>query len=415
MGLMYWNYLAAIGTFIWLAIMLLPWRPWDTREVLDSASASPDTDLSDITVLIPARNEAGVIGTTLGSLKTQGNDLAIIVVDDRSTDGTATVAKTLGIQNLRIITGEPLPADWSGKLWALEQGFRHVNTPLTLLIDADIELRPGIVGGLRKKLKEDRLHFVSLMAQLRMVSFWERLFMPAFVYFFKMLYPFRLSNSSFTPLEMEPRSSAVPPTAGLGPRIIPAWFDAPLKFLTGFTRVAAAAGGCILLETRLIKEIGGFKTIRQELIDDCALAKRVKLLGCRTWMGLTHSVHSLRSYESLAGIWNMVARTAFCQLRYSAMLLGGTTAIMLMAFWLPIAGLFFPAASAKILSAGALGALILSYLPTLKFYHQARGWALALPLIATLYLAMTWSSAIRFWIGAGSRWKGRFYKGHKRV
>jgi len=374
---MCWNYLAAIGAFIWLAIMLLPWRPWDTREVVDSASASPDADLSDVTVLIPARNEAEVIGTTLASLKTQGNDLAIIVVDDRSTDGTMTVVQTLGIQNLRILSSEPLPACWSGKLWALEQGFRHVNTPLTLLLDADIELRPGIVGGLRQKLKENHLHFISLMAQLRMASFWERLLMPAFVYFFKMLYPFRLSNSSST-------------------------------------RVAAAAGGCILLETRLIKEIGGFEGIRQELIDDCALAKRVKSLGYRTWIGLTHSVHSLRSYKNLAGIWNMVARTAFCQLRYSAMLLGGTTAIMLLVFWLPVAGLFFPVASAKIISACTFGALILSYLPTLKFYHQSRGWALALPLIATLYLAMTWSSAVRFWVGAGSPWKGRFYARHKK-
>ena len=374
---MYWNYLAAIGAFIWLAIMLLPWRPWDTRESMDSPAASPDADLSDITVLIPARNEAEVIGTTLSSLKTQGHDFAIVMVDDRSTDGTVTVAQALGVQNLRILSGEPLPADWSGKLWALEQGFRHVNTPLVLLIDADIELQPNIVQGLRRKLKEDHLHFVSLMAQMRMVSFWERLLMPAFVYFFKMLFPFRLSNSSFT-------------------------------------RVAAAAGGCILLETRLIKEIGGFKAICNELIDDCALAKRVKSLGYRTWIGLTHSVRSLRSYENLAGIWNMVARTAFCQLRYSAVLLAGTTAIMLTVFWLPVAGLFFPAASAKTISACALAALILSYLPTLKFYGQSRGWALALPLIATLYLAMTWSSAIRFWVGAGSPWKGRFYARHKK-
>ena len=375
---MYWNYLAAIGAFIWLAIILLPWRPWDTREVLDSGSASPDADLSDITVLIPARNEAEVIGKTLRSLKTQGQGLQIVLVDDRSADGTATVAKTLGLQNLRLVSGEPPPADWSGKLWALEQGFRQVNTPLTLLIDADIELQPGIVEGLRQKLRENHLHFISLMAQLRMASFWERLLMPAFVYFFKMLYPFRISNSSYT-------------------------------------RVAAAAGGCILSETRLIEEIGGFEAIRQELIDDCALARRVKSLGYRTWIGLTHSVHSLRSYENLAGVWNMVARTAFCQLRYSAMLLGGITAVMILVFWLPVAGLFFPPASAKILSAGALGALILSYLPTLEFYRQSRGWALALPLIATLYLAMTWSSAIRFWIGSGSRWKGRFYKDHKKV
>ena len=197
--------------------------------------------------------------------------------------------------------------------------------------------------------------------------------MPAFVYFFKMLYPFHLSNS-------------------------------------GFTGVAAAAGGCILLETRVIKEMGGFKAIRNELIDDCALAKRVKLLGCRTWIGLTHSVHSLRSYENLAGIWEMVARTGFCQLRYSAILLVGTTAIMLLVFWLPVAGLFFPTIIAKTVSAAALGTLILSYLPTLRFYGLPRKWALALPLIAALYLAMTWSSATRFWFGEGSTWKGRFYK-----
>jgi len=200
---------------------------------------------------------------------------------------------------------------------------------------------------------------------------------PAFVYFFKMLYPFRLSNSDF-----------------LG--------------------VAAAAGGCILLETRLIEEIGGFKAIRSELIDDCALAKRVKSLGYRTWIGLTHSVRSLRPYEDLAGIWSMVTRTAFCQLRYSPWVLAGTTAIMMMVFWLPVAGLFFPVASAKVMSACALAALILTYLPTLKFYERSRGWAVTLPLIATLYLAMTWSSALHFWVGAGLRWKGRFYPRDKK-
>jgi hypothetical protein len=179
--------------------------------------------------------------------------------------------------------------------------------------------------------------------------------------------------------------------------------------------VAAAAGGCILSETRLIKELGGFKAICNELIDDCALAKRVKSLGYKTWIGLTHSVRSLRSNEDLAGIWNMVARTAFCQLRYSAVLLAGTTAMMLAVFWLPVAGLFFPAASAKIISSCAFVAMILGYLPTLKFYGRSRGWALVLPLVATLYLAMTWSSAIRFWVGTGLRWKGRFYVRHGKL
>jgi hopene-associated glycosyltransferase HpnB len=361
-----------MGALIWLAIMLLPWRPWDTREVMDSNSASSDADLSDITVLIPARNEAEVIGAALSSLKTQGHDLAIVVVDDRSTDETPAVAEAMGGQNLCILSGEVLPPGWSGKLWALDQGFRHVDTSLTFLIDADIELQPGILGMLRQKLKEDSLHFISLMAQPRMVSFWERLLMPAFVYFFKMLYPFRLSNS-------------------------------------GFPGVAAAAGGCILLESRLIEEMGGFEAIRNELIDDCALAKRARSLGYRTWIGLTHSVHSRRRNENLAAIWNMVARTAFCQLRYSWLLLVGTTAIMLMVFWLPVAGFFFPGASAKIISACALAGLVLSYVPTLRFYGRPRPWALAMPVIASLYLAMTWSSAIRFWIGTGLSWKGRCY------
>ena len=374
---MFWNYLAAIGAFIWLTVLFLPWRPWSTRESMDSARGFPDADLSDMTVLIPARNESEVIGTTLSSLKNQGQGLQIVLVDDRSTDRTVTDARASGIENLKIISGEPRPTEWSGKLWALDQGFRHVKTPLVLLIDADIELRPGIIQGLRRRLEEDHLHFVSLMAQLRMVKFWEKLLVPAFVYFFKMLYPFRLSNSDFP-------------------------------------GVAAAAGGCILLETRLIEEIGGFKAIRSELIDDCALAKRVKSLGYRTWIGLTHSVRSLRPYEDLAGIWSMVTRTAFCQLRYSPWVLAGTTAIMMMVFWLPVAGLFFPVASAKVMSACALAALILTYLPTLKFYERSRGWAVTLPLIATLYLAMTWSSALHFWVGAGLRWKGRFYPRDKK-
>ncbi len=375
---MYWNYFATIGCLIWLVIIFLPWRPWGTRESMDSTATSPEADLSDITTLIPARNEAGVIEKTLSSLQAQGRGLAIVLVDDESTDGTVAVAEALGIKNLYIVSGETMPEDWSGKLWALEQGFRHVNTPLTLLIDADIELKPGVLKDLRQKLKANSLHLISLMAQLRMVNFWERLLMPAFIYFFKMLYPFRLSNSSFT-------------------------------------RVAAAAGGCILLETRLIKEIGGFKAIRNELIDDCALAKQVKSRGYRTWIGLTHSVHSLRSYENLAAIWNMVARSAFCQLRYSGILLTGTTAVMIIVFWLPVAGLFFPTASAKVISAIAFAAMIFTYLPTLKFYVLSRAFALALPLIGTLYLTMTWLSAIRYWIGAGLRWKDRSYTRHEKV
>ncbi len=164
-----------------------------------------------------------------------------------------------------------------------------------------------------------------------------------------------------------------------------------------------------MLETRLLDEIGGFQVLRGELIDDCALARRVKSLGCKTWIGLTHSVRSLRPYNDLGTIWNMVERTAFTQLRYSALLLILCTALMMTVFWLPVAGILFPTATAKIISAGALGVMFLCYLPTLRFYGLSRRWAMGLPLIGGLFLAMTWTSAIRFWQGKGSTWKGRSY------
>lgn len=366
------TYLAITGASAWAIILLLPWRPWATSEALDASEDVAKEDLGDITVLIPARNEAGVIKTTLAGLKAQGEVIPVILVDDRSTDGTALAAESADMKRLRIIPGEPPPEGWSGKLWALEQGFRHVDTGLLLLLDADIQLNPGILRALRRKMEEDDLQLVSLMATLRMVGFWERVFMPAFIYFFKMLYPFRLSNSRFP------------------------W-------------VAAAAGGCILLKTESLTASGGFSAVRHELIDDCALARQVKSSGGRTWIGLSHSVLSLRVYEDLRGIWDMVARTAFHQLRYSTLLLFLCTVMMIIVFWLPIAGVFIPSALSKIISSGALAAMALSYLPTLRFYRLSFGWALLLPVIATLYLAMTWTSAVRFWQGKGLEWKGRSY------
>lgn len=163
------------------------------------------------------------------------------------------------------------------------------------------------------------------------------------------------------------------------------------------------------METRLLDEIGGFHALRGELIDDCALARRVKSLGCKTWIGLTHSVRSLRAYNDLGTIWNMVARTAFRQLRYSGFLLALCTVTMVMGFWLPVAGLLSPGSAAKFLCAAGLGAMILSYLPVLKFYGMSKGWALALPVIGTLFLGMTWTSAISYWLGKGPQWKGRTY------
>jgi hopene-associated glycosyltransferase HpnB len=367
------NYLAIAGACIWIIILLLPWRPWATTEVLDASPDLMGENMGDITVLIPARNEAEVIETTLAGLEAQGDDFNIILVDDRSTDGTVLAAESIAIRRLKIILGEPPPEGWSGKLWALQQGLKHVDTEVLLLLDADIELKPGILQALRRKMRENDLQLVSLMAALQMVSFWERLLMPAFIYFFKMLYPFRLSNSNFP-------------------------------------GVAAAAGGCILLKTETLMASGGFKAMRNELIDDCALAKRVKSAGGKTWIGLSHSACSLRPYEHLRTIWDMVARTAFNQLRYSALLLLLCTVVMMIVFWLPVAGLFLPSFLSKIVSVCTLGAIGLSYLPTLRFYGLSMGWAFFLPVIAALYLAMTWTSAIRFWQGKGSVWKGRSYR-----
>jgi hopene-associated glycosyltransferase HpnB len=367
-----WNLFALAAAAIWSTIMLLPWRPWSPREFLDTSSAFPADDLSDITVLIPARNEAELIKITLPALSAQGKGLHIIVVDDQSTDGTAQAAREAVGENLLILPGKPPPTGWTGKLWALEQGRSHIRTPITLLLDADIEPLPGIIVELREAMKAKKVEMISLMAVLRMQTFWERLLMPAFVYFFKLLYPFRLSNSESS-------------------------------------RVAAAAGGCIMLETGLLGEIGGFEPLRGELIDDCALARRVKSAGHSTWMGLSHSVISLRPYNGLGAIWNMVARSAFAQLHYSGLLLILCTGIMVTSFVVPVIGFLLPTTTAKLLSTIALTGMIMSYLPTLRFYKMSSWWAVLMPLIGTLYLAMTWTSALRHWLGKGSHWKGRAY------
>jgi glycosyltransferase involved in cell wall biosynthesis len=231
---------------MWLGVLMAPWRPWATDESLDAEGGGEDVDLRDVTVLCPARDEAAQIGATLAGLGRQGQGLRIILIDDQSTDGTAAVARACRIEGLQIVHGTPLPPGWSGKLWALHQGLAYVRTDRVLLLDADVELFPGILPALRAKLLEDGRHLVSLLVSLRMDNLWERFLMPAFVYFFKLLYPFRLSNSSATPF------------------------------------VACAAGGCILLEARVLREIGGFAAIRDALIDDCALAGCVKKHGFRT-------------------------------------------------------------------------------------------------------------------------------------
>jgi len=368
-----WLFLAGAAALIWVATLIQPWLPWSTRESLDAQAPDAATDLSQLTVLIPARNEAETIAATLRSLETQGAGLRIILIDDQSDDGTAEIAQGLGLSNLEIIQGQELPPGWSGKLWALEQGRNRLTTPLVLLLDADIELRPGTLAALLDKMQAEHLDFVSLMAHLRMQGFWEKLLLPAFIYYFKLIYPFRITN--------DPR----------------------------FPKMAAAAGGCILTRTQILEDIGGFESLREALIDDCTLAARVKERGHRIWLGLTHSATSHRDSNSLGDVWHMVARTAFTQLHYSSLILIGVTALMVLAYWVPLIGLFIPDSTVHGLSLLSLMVMMLIYQPTLRYYGLSPLWALAMPAIGTLYLVMTWTSALRYWRGHRSSWKERVY------
>ena len=364
------------GVILWAVILALPWQPWRNRETLEADNDGGNADLSGVTVLIPARNEAGVIAGTLRSVASQGRDLRIALVDDQSEDGTAAEAERLKLDNLTIVNGRPLEPGWSGKLWALHQGLPYVQTETILLLDADIRLEPGAIAALRARMREHDLHLVSLLAFMRVESFWEKLLMPAFVYFFKLLYPFRLSNS-------------------------------------GSAAVAAAAGGCVLLRTASLARAGGFESIKGELIDDCALARRFRNAGLATWIGLSRSAQSRRGHDGLAGIWDTIARTAYTQLRHSFILLALCTILLTAGFVLPPAGLF--SADPAVRAAAIAGVLLMaaSYLPTLRYYRMSPVWCAAFPLAGALYLLMTWSSAWRYWTGAGAHWKQRSYGGVK--
>jgi hopene-associated glycosyltransferase HpnB len=361
--------LVAAAALVWWAILLAPWRPWRVDNVLDAERSPTSARLDHITVLIPARNEAPVLGECLAALRAQAPGLRIVVVDDESSDATADIARAAGAH---VIAGRPVPPGWSGKVWALEQGRAHVGTDYVLLVDADVALAPGTVSTLFARMHADAIALGSIYPVPLFQGFWDKLLMPAFVYFFALLYPFRLSNS--------PRS-----------------------------RIAAASGGCILLERRALEAIGGFSAIKDALIDDCGLARCVKAAGFRTWIGLTHSARGLRAYGSLAAIRAMVERTAYTQLRYSIAWLLACTAIMVLAFCVPLAALLQGERQVQALALVALAGMAATYMPTLRFYERSPSWALLLPLIGGLYLGMTWCSALAFYRNERARWKGRVY------
>lgn len=359
------------GTLLWWIIVLLPWKPTSTKEYLESNPNLISKPISDITVLIPARNEGSTIEKTLQALSVQGVNLPIILIDDQSEDNTSEKARNFPVT---IISGTTLPTGWSGKLWALEQGFAHVKTAYILLLDADIVLDKGMIATLLHKAEHEQLAFVSLMAEPNMSNFIERLLMPAFVFFFKLLYPFQLSN-------------------------------------TPESKIAAAAGGCILVKREALRKIGAFHCLRDALIDDCTLASRIKQAGFLTWTGLSHSVKSHREYQTLLPIWNMVSRTAYTQLNYSIFWLLVCTLLMVSLFWFAPVGSF--------LAGGWLGimiglftwvAMLIAYIPTLRFYHCSTLWVVTLPLIGSLFLLMTWTSALKYWRGERASWKNRRYE-----
>ena len=372
---------ALAAAFMWLALLLLPWRPWSTRErinarSLDGRHTSP-VDLTQITVLIPARDEASCIEQTLGALHKQGEFGAIILIDDQSSDGTKSSAEQFAARHalaaLKIIDGQTPPPGWSGKLWALHQGLSCVKTPYVLLLDADIALAENMASTLLQKLQDEDLDSVSVMATLYMGSWAEKLLLPPFIYFFKIIYPFRLANSEQS-------------------------------------KLAAAAGGCVLTKTDRLRAIGGFEALKSAIIDDCTLAKKIKSSGGRIWIGLSRDVEAVRPYASLTNIWNMVARTAFTQLHYSVLLLLLCTALMLLGYVAPLLALLLGDMTAKAWAMVALCLLYVSYLPTIKYYELPIWWTFTLPIASAMFLAMTWTSALRYLRGERSRWKNRSYQ-----
>ncbi|KAM3097233.1 glycosyltransferase [Phormidesmis sp. 146-12] len=380
--------LALSSLTIWIYLLCFRGQFWRTDQRLHASHLTPQASRPSVCVIIPARNEADLLSATLRSLLTQdySGSLQIFLVDDHSTDGTADVARetaaTLGKSDqLQILSAAPLPTGWTGKLWALDQGIQKAMTlqpDYFLLTDADIEHDRTNLQQLIDKAESDDRELVSLMVRLRCQSVWEQLLIPAFVFFFEKLYPFR-------------------------------WINQPDN------KTAGAAGGCSLIRREAMVRIGGIQAIRQALIDDCALAQVIKLSGSkRIWLGLTESAHSLRPYDSLETIWNMVARTAFTQLNYSPLLLMGTLIGMTIVYLVPLIGAIFGFVTGLWLFAfiNLFTYLLMSmmYLPIIRFYRCPVWLAFCLPAIGFLYTLMTLDSARCHWQGKGGSWKGRVYQ-----
>lgn len=364
---------AALSLAVWLYLLLGRGFFWRLRERA-VGDGRPGEEPSVVAV-IPARNEAGVVGQAIGSLAAQeySGPFRVVLVDDGLTDGTAEAARAAaGPERLTVVRAAPLAPGWSGKLWAVAEGVRHAqrfHPEFLLLTDADIVHPPGNLRQLAARAAEG-YDVVSYMARLHCRTAAERALIPAFVFFFFMLYP-------------------------------PAWIADPRRATAG------AAGGCLLIRAEALERIGGIAAIAGEWIDDCALARAVKRSGGRVWLGLSEDTLSLREYATFGEMGRMISRTAFTQLGYSAWLLAGTVAGLVVTYLVPPVAALAGGVGAAALGSAAWLAMSLAYWPAVRFYRQPVYWAPLLPLAAAFYLGATVHSAVVYWCGRGGEWKGR--------
>jgi hopene-associated glycosyltransferase HpnB len=374
--------LAAAAAAAWLWLLCARGGFWLARERDDRGPPPPEPAAwPAVVAVVPARDEADVVGRAIGSLLRQDypGDFRVVLVDDDSGDGTAVAARAAGAgvagpHRLEVVAGAPLPHGWTGKLWALRQGVERAAAArpapeALLLTDADIEHAPDNLRRLVARLEADRLALVSLMAELRTDTFAERLLIPAFVFFFGMLYPFGRVND-------------------------------PAR------RTAAAAGGCMLVRRAALDAAGGIAAVRGEIIDDCALAARLARLG-PIRLELTRRARSLRGYGGFGEIAAMVSRSAYAQLRFSPARLAAAVAGMGLVYVAPPLLTLLAGGPARLLGGLAWLAMAIAFQPTLRFYRRSPLWGPALPLIGLAYAGFTVASAAQFGRGRGGWWKGR--------
>ena len=382
-------FIASLSLCTWLYLFFAHGRFWRSRPEL---AARRPTVCPQVDIVVPARDEAASIGAVIRSLLAQdyAGHFRVILVDDDSSDGTAAVALAAAgaapgqapdtapgtRPELTVVAGLPKPPGWSGKLWALQQGIASGDAPVLLFADADIVHDARHLSALMARLVESAagepvLDMVSEMVRLNCSSWAERALVPAFVYFFQMLYPFARVND---------------------PRAV----------------TAAAAGGTVLIRRSALERAGGLQAIRGALIDDVTLASKIKRLGA-IYLGHSTLATSIRPYPHVRDIGQMIARTAFTQLRHSAVLLAATLAGLTLVWWVPVGAAVFGRGGTAALGLAACALAAASYLPTLHRYGRSPLWALALPGIALFYMGATVTSAVMHWRGRGARWKRRDY------